>query len=115
MKFCTKVYALYLPKLTYIQHNKYAGAFFTQKCCLGMKFCTKYTTKYLGMKLPARTRYFSRDQCYASSVSAVNERQGDQIGRILAYWAIVFFGLFFENYKRSPNVSATFIYCERYV
>jgi hypothetical protein len=35
------------------------------------------------------------------------QRQGDQIGRIFASWAIVCFGQFFENYKNSPNLGAT--------
>jgi hypothetical protein len=34
--------------------------------------------------------------------------QGDQIGRILAYWAIVFFGQSFENHRSSLNVLAIF-------
>jgi hypothetical protein len=34
--------------------------------------------------------------------------QGDQIGRIFAQWAIVYFGQFFENHKSSPNFCATF-------
>jgi hypothetical protein len=29
--------------------------------------------------------------------------QGDQIGRIFAYWSIVYFGQFFEDYRNSPN------------
>jgi hypothetical protein len=33
-------------------------------------------------------------QCYG---------QGDEIGRIFAYWAIVYFDQFFENFKSSPN------------
>jgi hypothetical protein len=33
--------------------------------------------------------------------------QGDQIGRIFAYWAVVFLGLFFENYISSPKIWAT--------
>jgi hypothetical protein len=38
------------------------------------------------------------------------QTQGDQIGRIFAYRAIVFFfGQLFENYKGSPNVWATFV------
>jgi hypothetical protein len=36
--------------------------------------------------------------------------QGDQIGRIFAYWAIVFFGQFFENYRRGTNSWATFFH-----
>jgi hypothetical protein len=32
------------------------------------------------------------------SVSIMVALQGDQIGRIVAYWAIVFFGLFSEKY-----------------
>jgi hypothetical protein len=34
--------------------------------------------------------------------------QGDQIGRIFAYWAIVYFGQFYENYKRIPNFLGNF-------
>jgi hypothetical protein len=34
--------------------------------------------------------------------------QGDQIGRIFAFWAIVFFGVLYEKYKCSPNFCATF-------
>jgi hypothetical protein len=34
--------------------------------------------------------------------------QGDQIGRIFAYWTIVFFGQFLENCKSSPQIFATF-------
>jgi hypothetical protein len=30
--------------------------------------------------------------------------QGDQIWRIFAYWAILFFGQFYENYTRSSNL-----------
>jgi hypothetical protein len=33
-------------------------------------------------------------------------KQGDQIGRIFAHWAIVSFGQFFENYK-NPNFKTT--------
>jgi hypothetical protein len=33
--------------------------------------------------------------------------QGDQIGRILAHWAAVYFGQFFENYRSSPNFWST--------
>jgi hypothetical protein len=29
--------------------------------------------------------------------------QGDQIGRIFGFWAIVFFGRFFEKYILSPT------------
>jgi hypothetical protein len=29
--------------------------------------------------------------------------QGDQVGRIFAYWAIVYFGQFLENHRSSPN------------
>jgi hypothetical protein len=35
-------------------------------------------------------------------------RQGDQIGRIFAYWAIVYFGQFILNYRSRPNVRTTF-------
>jgi hypothetical protein len=32
----------------------------------------------------------------------VGLQQGDQIGRIFAYWAIVYFGQFFENKRTIP-------------
>jgi hypothetical protein len=35
-------------------------------------------------------------------------RQGDQIGRIFAQRATVYFGQFLENYKSSPHLCATF-------
>jgi hypothetical protein len=34
--------------------------------------------------------------------------QGDQIGRIFAYWAIVSFGRFKENFRSNPNFWAIF-------
>jgi hypothetical protein len=34
--------------------------------------------------------------------------QGDQIGRILANWAIVFFGQFFVNYRSRPVLGLLF-------
>jgi hypothetical protein len=42
-------------------------------------------------------------------------RQGDQIGRIFAHWAIVYFGQFFENDRRSLNFLATFFHDENFV
>jgi hypothetical protein len=39
-------------------------------------------------------------------------RQGDKIGRVFADWAIVYFGLLFENYKSRPNYWATFFHGE---
>jgi hypothetical protein len=40
--------------------------------------------------------------------------QGDQIGRISASRAIVYFGQFLENDKTTPNFSATFSHAESY-
>jgi hypothetical protein len=37
-----------------------------------------------------------------------NPNQGDQIGQFFACWAIIYFSLFIENYRRSPNFWATF-------
>jgi hypothetical protein len=34
--------------------------------------------------------------------------QGDQSGRIFAYWAVVYFGLLLENDKSGANYWATF-------
>jgi hypothetical protein len=36
--------------------------------------------------------------------------QGDQIGRIFAYWAIFKFGLWFKNYRISKTFSAIFFH-----
>jgi hypothetical protein len=41
--------------------------------------------------------------------------QGDQIGRIFAFWVIVYFGQFLENNKRSPNDWITFSHGKRYL
>jgi hypothetical protein len=43
-----------------------------------------------------------------------DSKQSDQIGRIFVFWAIVYFGQFFSNY-RSQNFLATFSkVCKRY-
>jgi hypothetical protein len=34
--------------------------------------------------------------------------QGDHIGRIFAYWVIVYFGQWFKNYRGSANFWVTF-------
>jgi hypothetical protein len=34
--------------------------------------------------------------------------QGDQIGRIFAQWAIIYYGQFLENYRCSPHFWVTF-------
>jgi hypothetical protein len=40
--------------------------------------------------------------------------QGDQIGRIFAFWVIVYYGQFCENDISSPNFWASFINGKRY-
>jgi hypothetical protein len=40
--------------------------------------------------------------------------QGDQIGRIFAYWAIVYFGQFSENYRSSPQLRGYFFHDQCY-
>jgi hypothetical protein len=42
-------------------------------------------------------------------------RQGDQIGRIFAYWAILFIGQLFENYRNSTFLGDTFPHGKRYL
>jgi hypothetical protein len=37
----------------------------------------------------------------------LTQEQGDQIGRIFAYWMIVFFGYLFDYYKRNEKMRAT--------
>jgi hypothetical protein len=44
----------------------------------------------------------------------MTSKQGDQIGRIFAFWVIVYFGQFLENNKRSPNDWTTFSHGKRY-
>jgi hypothetical protein len=42
--------------------------------------------------------------------------QGDQIGRIFAYWAIIFFGIFlrkFLAYVRFPKVSVLYLFRQK--
>jgi hypothetical protein len=41
--------------------------------------------------------------------------QGDQIGRIFANWAAVYFGLLLENYKSGANYWDTFFHDAIYV
>jgi hypothetical protein len=41
--------------------------------------------------------------------------QGDQIGRIFADWAAVYFGQFIENFKSYPNYWASIFHDTRYV
>jgi hypothetical protein len=43
----------------------------------------------------------------AAIIAGIN--QGDQIGRILDYLEVVHFGQFYETYKSSPNILATFL------
>jgi hypothetical protein len=43
------------------------------------------------------------------------QEQGDQIGRIFANWAIIFFGHFTENYRSSANSTGTFYHTASYV
>jgi hypothetical protein len=43
-----------------------------------------------------------------SPVPEADAMQGDQIGRIFAYWAIVFFGQFYEKYSSSQKVKVIY-------
>jgi hypothetical protein len=45
----------------------------------------------------------------------VYSKQGDQIWQIFAYWAIVFFGQFIENYTSGANSWAAFYHSPSYV
>jgi hypothetical protein len=47
--------------------------------------------------------------------ASVRYRQGDQIGRILAHWAIVYFGQVSENYKISRHFGQLFFLRESYL
>jgi hypothetical protein len=41
--------------------------------------------------------------------------QGDQIGRIFAYWVIVYFRQFYENYRNGSNLLDTFVHGKSYI
>jgi hypothetical protein len=41
-------------------------------------------------------------------------KQGGQIWLVFADWAVLFFGQFFENYRRSPNFWSTFFHGRSY-
>jgi hypothetical protein len=45
---------------------------------------------------------------YSAGIATRDRRigscQGDQIGRIFAYWAINYFVKLYKNYKRKPNL-----------
>jgi hypothetical protein len=68
--------------------------------------------------LPSRSGYYvtncAKIQTISKSASWTFIRgfqtriRGDRIGRIIAYWAIVFFEQFFENYESSLNIWAIF-------
>jgi hypothetical protein len=55
--------------------------------------------------------------CYLSVAkkAAVNGIQGDQIGRICAYWVTVFFGQFQGNYRNSQCFLTKFFRGKSYV
>jgi hypothetical protein len=40
---------------------------------------------------------------------ALDSKQGDQIGRIFACWAIIFLVQFFKNYRSNPNFWAAIL------
>jgi hypothetical protein len=42
-------------------------------------------------------------------ILGLNGDQGDKIGRIFAYWAFVFSGQFFLNFRISPNCLGIFL------
>jgi hypothetical protein len=48
-------------------------------------------------------------------IFGIGIEQGDQIGRIFADWAIVYFVYFFEKYISSQNLCATFFHFQSYV
>jgi hypothetical protein len=53
---------------------------------------------------------FARKRCFQKFSIRFKEgvKQGDQIGRILAYWVVVYFGQFLEDYMRRSNFCPTF-------
>jgi hypothetical protein len=64
---------------------------------------------------------FSCHQFYAWVCSHVLEfdisypDQGDQIGRIFAYWAIVYFEQFIKLHRRSPDIWTAYFHEKSYV
>jgi hypothetical protein len=54
------------------------------------------------------------NKAMTSHMHGMHGMQGGQIGRIIAYWVIVYFGQFFENYRTSPKIWATFFHGKSY-
>jgi hypothetical protein len=55
----------------------------------------------------ADSRFFLSGCCNSTKGLHFGRKQGDQIGRIFAHWAIACLGWFTENYKSRPNIGAT--------
>jgi hypothetical protein len=51
---------------------------------------------------------------FAQKCSNLPQHQGDQIGRIFAFWVIVYFG-HFKKYTISPNFWATIFHSKKYI
>jgi hypothetical protein len=67
---------------------------------------------YLLKKLPPYTLTGFDPTTQSSSLlggmAGGDDTQGDQIGRMLAYWSVLYFGLLSEYYKSSSNYCASF-------
>jgi hypothetical protein len=50
----------------------------------------------------------TQEEAKTRAPNKVDRNQGDQIGRIFAQWANVYFGQYFEKHKSDPNFWATF-------
>jgi hypothetical protein len=65
-----------------------------------------------------QNRFFKPNSCVEISVYMIyriGPSQCDQIGRIFAHWAIVYFGHSFENYKSSAHFWTSFVRGTSYV
>jgi hypothetical protein len=49
------------------------------------------------------------DMAYTLPTDICMVNQGDQIVRVLAYWVIIFWGQFFENYRSSTHLWASLL------
>jgi hypothetical protein len=62
-----------------------------------------------------RKAIFSFFQFSQISIYPLICKQGDQIGRIFAYWAIALFGQFFENFRWSTTIWAALFHGKSFV
>jgi hypothetical protein len=108
-KFCTYVQKkFFIPPDTTALKFKYADNFPNSVSTKQLKIFRigRYTTS-LGA---GRTACFQKQEILSQVNDLATEdcQQGDQIGRIIAHWAVVFFGQFLSSCRNSANYGTTF-------